>query len=97
MSDKNKENIAELVSILQEVNCPSVIRSDDWWIEELMFKSGKPRTDLIVWILLKGGALNGSSYASFQDLDSTNASTNSSSYNKLVESDEGKYLLNSKF
>ena len=88
MSNNIEENISELVSILSAVNCPSIIRSDEWWIEELLFKPGKPRTDLIVWIILKSGVRSGSFSSTLQDLDCTNVSTASSGH-KQLESDEG--------
>lgn len=82
-----QEIILELFNTLASLNCPLVVRSDDWWIEELLFKPGKPRTDLIAWIVSR--SLGG--YFCL-DLDSTNASSASSSNRKLPESDEGKFI-----
>lgn len=92
MSVKIEENISELVNILSSVNCPLIIRSDDWWIEELLFKPGKPRTELIVWIISKAIVNSGSFSSNVQDLDSTNVST-ASNGRKLPESDEGNQIV----
>lgn len=82
-------NVLELVNILYAVRCPLLIRSDDWWIEELLFKPGKPRTDLLYWILSQ--SVNGSFSSTYQDLDSTNVSSvSSNSSRKIPENDEGK-------
>ena len=87
-----EENISEIVNVLQSVNCQLIVRSDDWWIEELLFTPGKPRKDLIVWITSK--AIESASLSTLQlqlklqDHDTTVTSSSSSNL-KLPESDEG--------
>jgi hypothetical protein len=91
-----EEIISEIINVLQSVNCPLIVRTDDWWIEELLFTPGKPRKDLILWITLKAiesalpPALH-SAQLKLQDLDST-ATSSSSSNIKLPESDEGDFI-----
>jgi len=87
-----EENISEIINILQSVNCPLIVRPDDWWIEEILFTPGKPRKDLILWITSKAveSALPSTLHLQLklQDLDFT-ANSSSSSNIKLPESDEG--------
>lgn len=69
-----EEIISEIINVLQSVNCPLIVRTDDWWIEELLFTPGKPRKDLILWITSKAieSALPlHSAQLKLQDLDST--------------------------
>jgi hypothetical protein len=91
-----EKNISEIVNVLQSVNCPLIVRTDDWWIEELFFTPGKPRKDLIVWITSKAIESAPPSALQFQlklqDLDTT-ATSSSSSNLKLPESDEGNLIL----
>ena len=76
----------ELVSILTSSNCPLITRTDLWWIEELLFKPGKPRTDLIIWVISR---LTNAANPNDQDNDCTTTSTASNSF-KLPDCDEGK-------
>lgn len=85
---KLEETVSEFVNILSSVSCPLIIRSDSWWIEEILFKPGKPRTDLLCWIISQ--VVSRLFPSSLHDLDSTNVSTLSSSNKKLPESEEGK-------
>lgn len=88
---KLEVNIAELVNILSSINCPFIIRSDDWWIEELLFQPGQPRTDLMCWLISQ--VVNRSFPISLNDLDSTDASTISSNGRKFPETEEGTFIL----
>ncbi|KAI9551449.1 hypothetical protein GHT06_021782 [Daphnia sinensis] len=86
------ENISEIVNVLSLVSCPLIVRSDDWWIEELLFTPGKPRTDLILWITSK--AIESSLPSNLrlqlklQDLDCSAAPACSTSILKFPETDE---------
>lgn len=81
----NSAEKAELLNILIATNCPLLVRSDEWWIEELLFKPGKPRTDLLSWVISKAMNVFGGS----SDLDSTTVSSSCNSY-KVPETDEGE-------
>ncbi|XP_057379276.1 uncharacterized protein LOC130701319 [Daphnia carinata] len=87
-----EENISEIVNVLSLVSCPLIVRSDDWWIEELLFTPGKPRTDLILWITSK--AIESSLPSNLrlqlklQDLDCSAAPVCSTSTLKFPETDE---------
>lgn len=81
----SNETFSEILNVLISSNCPLISRTDHWWIEELLFKPGKPRTDLIVWIISK---LTNSVYPSELDNDSTTTSSASNNF-KIPENDEG--------
>lgn len=87
-----EENISQIVNVLSLVSCPLIVRSDDWWIEELLFTPGKPRTDLILWITSK--AIESSLPSNLrlqlklQDLDCSATLASSTSILKLPETDE---------
>jgi len=86
MGSPLNDTFLELLNILISSNCPLISRTDHWWIEELLFKPGKPRTDLIVWTISR---LTNSMYPSEIDNDSTATSSGFNNF-KIPESDEGK-------
>ena len=77
---------SELVKTLVSHNCPLITRNDSWWMEELLLKPGKQRTDLLLWIIAR---LTNSFYPSDSDHDCTSTSTASSVSYKLPENEEG--------
>jgi hypothetical protein len=77
---------SELVKTLISHNCPLITRNDSWWMEELLLKPGKHRTDLLLWIIAR---LTNSFYPSDSDHDCTSTSTASSVSYKLPENEEG--------
>jgi len=85
MGSPLNDTFLELLNILISSNCPLISRTDHWWIEELLFKPGKPRTDLIVWTISR---LTNSMYPSEIDNDSTATSSGFNNF-KIPESDEG--------
>lgn len=86
MAISSNETFLEIVNVLTSSNCPLISRNDHWWMEELLFKPGKPRTDLIVWIISR---LTNSIYPNETDNDSTATSSAYSNNFKIPESDEG--------
>lgn len=88
MTDDTSVKKAELLNVLIATNCPLLVRSDEWWIDELLFRPGKPRTELLQWVISKATNTFGGS----SDLESTTVSSISNSF-KLPETDEGKFEL----
>lgn len=82
-----QELFGELAEILRSLHCPLIVRSDSWWIEEILFKPGKPRTDLLIWTIMT--TTSNSSYG--QDLPNSNSTMNSTASfsSRLPENDEG--------
>jgi len=94
------EGFDELFDILTSVNCPLIIRSDKWWIEELLFQPGQPRTDLLKWIIVRitdcqsAFGLDGSesilNSTMMSTLNSTSVSNNNNTVSmKFPETEEG--------
>ena len=81
---------SELVKTLVSHNCPLITRNDSWWMEELLLKPGKQRTDLLLWIIAR---LTNSFYPSDSDHDCTSTSTASSVSYKLPENEEGFFVI----
>jgi len=86
MLASSNDTFLELSNVLISSNCPLISRTDHWWIEELLFKPGKPRTDLIVWIISK--LINSINPNETND-DSNSTSTTSNNFRIIPESDEG--------
>ena len=87
MLASSNDTFLELSNVLISSNCPLISRTDHWWIEELLFKPGKPRTDLIVWIISK--LINSINPNETND-DSNSTSTTSNNFRIIPESDEGE-------
>lgn len=79
---------SELIKTLVSAHCPLITRQDSWWMEELVLKPGKPRTDLLLWII---GKLTNS--LSPQDNDQTSSSSNTGQNYRLPEDNEGIHDL----
>ena len=88
MSNIN-ERCEELINIIRSINCPLVVRNDKWWIEELLFQPGKPRTTLLVWVI----SVTSSNWSSSQNLQDSIASSADGNAMKIPETDEGKKLI----
>lgn len=78
---------SELIKTLVSAHCPLITRQDSWWMEELVLKPGKPRTDLLLWII---GKLTNS--LSPQDNDQTSSSSNTGQNYRLPEDNEGVFI-----
>ena len=97
-----KLEVDEITQILSLVNYPFITRTDSWWIEELLFQPGQPRTDLLKWTIVKQlecqQPLNGLESMQESILNSTMMSTASNNNNstftvKCPETDEGYFSL----
>ena len=86
------EKFEQIAATLRSLPCPLLVRPDTWWIEELLFKPGRPRTELLIWALTSicNGSCSPLDVTNFND--SCVSSVSSTSYTRVPQSSEGKSL-----